>query len=1028
MSEVSKTFRVSNQQELESALEQSTGGETILLESGNYGSLDLRGMNFTSEVTIKSADPKDFAVIENVYMKDSSNISFDSLDFDFKTENGAHTNFYVWSSTGISVSNSNFDGDTEKDVDSDLFGGPAGVAFKAFQSADITFENNKVESYQSGPTIIYSDDVSITNNELVGLRTDGIVVVASNGVLMEANHIHSFRSVAGSGEHIDSIQLFSSQQTEPSTDITIRGNFIDRGDGNFTQSIFIRNEAVDAGGAGEEMFYRNILIEDNIIFNAHSHGITVGETDGLTIRNNTVLFSEGADGSSFSEPSIRVSDGATNVVIEDNIADRVTANEEGGHQVSGNILVQHNDPAADNYIGDLFVNALADADASVNDLRLVPNSDAANSGAGAPQEVFDRYADGPLEGYISNSAGVGFNLQTLSFNVESLVDQEPVNIVWSFGNGQTANGTSTVVTYPSAGEYKVSANLTFADGSTTVIEQTVVVEGVIAADVRFDGDNFATSSDTSVGDVTMPDSATFEAGNTGNAVRFDGEYGRVKFNDAFANNTEYSVFVDFKPDDGSTSNGTIFALPGSFSVNAVGDELIVTVTTDVGGQQRIVIGDLPVNDGNWHQFGITFSSENGEANIYLDGKQIALIDELDGAVQIGRQSTDLFLGGAPGSNTFAGVLDNLIFVRGYLEATDVQSRYESFQNGTIDPILPISEGESEQEAEEQEEDASDTTEPNTDEDNGGNETETDGDTEVVDDVVVTMSLTSSDDRYYGNGSDTEVHGGDGDDVLTNMDLAYGGSGDDIISGTNDQGDILFGGIGNDSVNGRFGNDELHGDAGHDSLRGGVGDDTLFGGDGDDALQGEVGNDRLMGEAGDDRLLGEYGDDYVDGGDGDDLVAGGDGNDVLLGGSGADKILGGNGDDILVAGTEDVLIDGGAGYDIVRVENDGAGMLDLSDLSARFFEQFDFSNGNADNVTLDYRDASKASGGLFITGDEDDTVFFENEVGLVGQIEKDGVDYDHFVISRGSVDYDVFLESSIETVRSDEWSENFDLFL
>ena len=51
----------------------------------------------------------------------------------------------------------------------------------------------------------------------------------------------------------------------------------------------MRNEMVDTGGAGDEMFYRNITIEDNVIYNAQVHGITVGETHGLTIKNNTIL-------------------------------------------------------------------------------------------------------------------------------------------------------------------------------------------------------------------------------------------------------------------------------------------------------------------------------------------------------------------------------------------------------------------------------------------------------------------------------------------------------------------------------------------------------------------------------------------------------------------------------------------------------------------------------------------------------------------------------------------------------------------
>ena len=50
----------------------------------------------------------------------------------------------------------------------------------------------------------------------------------------------------------------------------------------------MRNDVVDKGLAGKEMFYRNVLIEDNRIFNHLTHGITVGETDGLIVRGNSL--------------------------------------------------------------------------------------------------------------------------------------------------------------------------------------------------------------------------------------------------------------------------------------------------------------------------------------------------------------------------------------------------------------------------------------------------------------------------------------------------------------------------------------------------------------------------------------------------------------------------------------------------------------------------------------------------------------------------------------------------------------------
>lgn len=59
---------------------------------------------------------------------------------------------------------------------------------------------------------------------------------------------------------------------------------------------------------------------------------------------------------------------------------------------------------------------------------------------------------------------------------------------------------------------------------------------------------------------------------------------------------------------------------------------------------------------------------------------------------------------------------------------------------------------------------------------------------------------------------------------------------------------------------------------------------LFGGDGNDRLQGAKGNDVLVGGAGDDDINGKQGDDIVIGGEGSDHILGGPGNDLMIGGS------------------------------------------------------------------------------------------------------------------------------------------------
>lgn len=78
-------------------------------------------------------------------------------------------------------------------------------------------------------------------------------------------------------------------------------------------------------------------------------------------------------------------------------------------------------------------------------------------------------------------------------------------------------------------------------------------------------------------------------------------------------------------------------------------------------------------------------------------------------------------------------------------------------------------------------------------------------------------------------------------------------------------DHLYGGVGNDSIDGM---------AGHDVIEGGRGNDSLIGGDGNDGLYGMAGDDVLIGGKGNDSLIGGEGNDRYE-------FASGDGLDEIL---------------------------------------------------------------------------------------------------------------------------------------------------
>ncbi|BEL03448.1 hypothetical protein Q0Z83_016390 [Actinoplanes sichuanensis] len=183
------------------------------------------------------------------------------------------------------------------------------------------------------------------------------------------------------------------------------------------------------------------------------------------------------------------------------------------------------------------------------------------------------------------------------------------------------------------------------------------------------------------------------------------------------------------------------------------------------------------------------------------------------------------------------------------------------------------------------------------------------------------------DRIWGNGGSDYLAGQSGDDVIAGgagndniaggagSDREYGGAGHD---GHNQGGepsgadaDLIDGGTGNDMVTygARTRAVSVDSDSGRkDDGRKGEGDTVLaieeiFGGDGDDRLDGTKGPDRLYGLGGDDILNGHWH------------------NDVLNGGSGVDHLYGEGGYDTL-NGQQDGVVDylDGGDYDDDCIQN------------------------------------------------------------------------------------------------------------
>lgn len=195
------------------------------------------------------------------------------------------------------------------------------------------------------------------------------------------------------------------------------------------------------------------------------------------------------------------------------------------------------------------------------------------------------------------------------------------------------------------------------------------------------------------------------------------------------------------------------------------------------------------------------------------------------------------------------------------------------------------------------------------------------------------------DGYSPNNGGIIINDVDGTraDVLATIqgsgggDLIAGGLNNDSIRGGNGH-DRIWGGSGNDTVNGDANNDTIYGNMGNDVLTGGSGNDWIYGGHHNDRLNGWNGHDRLYGDSGNDTLYGNSGNDTLEGGSGNDRLFGAQQSDVLNGGSGNDHINGGSQKDVVT---------GGSGADVFEFKT--GDLLDwdlLSGTTAQRLDQLD----------------------------------------------------------------------------------------
>ncbi|WP_179378109.1 right-handed parallel beta-helix repeat-containing protein [Jannaschia marina] len=377
---------------LETALETLQPGDTLALRPGRYPRLHLtRGGAIARPVTLRAADAENPPVFPGLILRGADHVVLDGLAFHLPGGTEVDRRFArVEDAQDVTLRRLRFLG--ARRPDDTGVPRPWGFGLSVTDGTDIEILDSEFSGFARGLVASGVERLTVARNLLHGMRVDGMNFAEVGDVLIEDNEIRDFDRVEGAGDHPDMIQFWTRGTERPSTGITIRRNVLNSGTGSFTQSIFMRNELIDTHQAGEDMFYRDVVIEENVILNAHLHGITVGATLGLTIRRNTVARNASSDGPydnrNLWTPRINVASVSRDVLILGNVVHGLPEpGWDGSWTMVGNQIVQDRIPGQRDHYDQVFFGVSPETPAMLADFAARPGGLLDGREIGAPRLV-----------------------------------------------------------------------------------------------------------------------------------------------------------------------------------------------------------------------------------------------------------------------------------------------------------------------------------------------------------------------------------------------------------------------------------------------------------------------------------------------------------------------------------------------------------------------------------------------------------------------------------------------------------------
>ncbi len=675
-----KIISVTNSAELTAAINSlNTTGGTIVVEASDVA-YDLQLYNRgpeNSEITIVSADADNPAVFEKIQLVSSQNITFDNIAME-ASETTSQTDITVLASDNIVVKNSSFVSNADGHQAGDGTTTSGDKLAYVRDSDGFEFINNTVSNYSYGISIANATGTVISGSSFTKMTGDGLRLSGVQDTLIENNSFYDFYGSNSTWNHDDMIQIWSaSYNTQTTSDLTITGNYFNSGSGETTQTIFIKNEMYDETGEA----YENITIENNLIYNGHPHGVTIYDTENVSVTNNTLLYNPGSGYSSddaYSAPPqinlFNVSGGT----VTNNIGN-VYQSESEDLEIDENIQPVYLDENSENYIGNNIVNWAPDGVADLRDLALREDSDWA--GYGASYDPVEAYGSETPTAVIQQTqldwaAGIVLYEASQSFDISGYLDLPDSAYTWTFSDGVVMTGQTVTRDFEGPGSYDVTLTISTSDGDIELTRATKLSDPTLLK-IDFDSGWIDESSYNS--EVTVEGKEYIVDGLFGSSGFYmDGsnEFHIERENDQLQhlNNFTMSMFVN-KEVDGQ--DGALLHMHKATLVT-VSDTGAITATVETDeGYFSLTTADGVLGEGEWHGISIAYDGLNGEGlKVYVDGVLVGENASASGQLS-SDGSYDLILG-HNWDESMQGTVDDFTVQASTLSAEEVEVQYQDY--------------------------------------------------------------------------------------------------------------------------------------------------------------------------------------------------------------------------------------------------------------------------------------------------------------------------------------------------------------